>query len=224
MGFGDGAQILDLEFLSKDTASMGHSNNVPKLFNPPAKVHVCTVSCSWFNPSRIVWLHYYNKKWASYTVGRFVKKLEGRQVQTEMEQPPEYHGRSKPVRSVQLENVSAETSEQSLLARLKGIKPDKLTFGKPTSRLTQTEVLDFVKGLLSQSRRKLESFNHNPNPVGSRTKAFARFQSPSDVKSVLSLSDDQYRSQLGSRILFEQIFAITIPVLRDLYSVLKEKI
>jgi hypothetical protein len=52
--FGDGALILNVR-LSSTTARVPPSENSS---TQAGRAQVCTVLCSWYNPSRVVWLHY----------------------------------------------------------------------------------------------------------------------------------------------------------------------
>ncbi|OAG38960.1 hypothetical protein AYO21_06838 [Fonsecaea monophora] len=212
---GEGTQILDVKFPSDDTGVRGHP--------PTTKVQVSTVLCSWYNPSRIVWLHYRSSRWATNASKRFERKLQGRQVTSKIQPPSKRNGRPKSIWSVQLNNVSVETTKKDLQEHLRGVEPDDIVFGKPTSQKTQQEAVDWVEGHLMQTGRKLRSFNVEATASGSRMKAFACFESPSDARDVVALAQTNV-PDLGSRLFVETVAAVAVPVLRDLHSVLKDKL
>ncbi|OQV04737.1 hypothetical protein CLAIMM_09578 [Cladophialophora immunda] len=213
--FGEGSQILDVKFPSDEPGVHG---------NPPiTKVQVSTVFCSWYNPSRIVWLHYRSSLWATNASKRFEKRLHGRQIRVKIQPPSRHHGRPKSIWSLQLNNVFAETTKKDLQEHLKGVEPDDIVFGALTSRKTQQEAVDWVKARLTESGRKLRSFNFEPNTTGSRMKAFACFDSPSVARAVVALAQANF-PDLGSKLFVELVAAVSIPVLRELHSILKDKL
>lgn len=173
----------------------------------------------------MVWLHYRSNTWASRAIKRFTSKFHGRQVKTKLKPPPSSHGLSKVIWSVQLSNVPAQITEEEVHAHLQGVKPDMIVLGQPTSEnaLTGQDAVKFVKDLFSQSGRKLCSFELESNATGSRTKAFARFDRVSDARSVLAYNGADFR-ELGSKFFADQLAAVKIPISRDIYAVMKERL
>ncbi|KIX96056.1 uncharacterized protein Z520_08311 [Fonsecaea multimorphosa CBS 102226] len=212
--FGEGTKVLDVKFPSDDPGSHGNS--------PPTKVQVSTVLCSWYNPSKVVWLHYRSSLWATRASKRFDRRLHGRQITTKIQLPSKHHGRPKSIWSVQLNNVSGETTKDDLREHLKGVEPDDIVFGAPTSQKSPQEAVDLVKSHITHSGRKLRAFNLDSNLTGSRMKAFACFDSPSDARAVVALAQTHV-SGLGSKLFVEMVAAVTVPVLRELHCVLKDR-
>jgi len=178
---------------------------------------MCTVSSSWYKPSKVAWLHYGRKNWAEYATRRFDKKLRGRQVSTKIVPPPPFHGRHKAIWSVELGNLDVNTTEADIKLLLNGIPPDKIIFGKSSSRLSEEEACQFVKTLLRRGG-PIHSFETSTGPTSARIKAFARFDSLADMHAVNALSG-QFFPDLGSKIVVTRIVAVKIPVLNELYQV-----
>ena len=170
-----------------------------------------------------MWLHYRSAVLASKAVKRFERKLDGRRVRTKIQPPPKHHKKPESIWSVQLSNVSIVTTKEQLQQRLGGVAPDKIILGQPTADKTGEEAIEFIKGLLTQSERKLQSFEVEVNATGSRTIAYARFERASDVEPAVLLTGTEFPG-LGSKLFVEPAAAVTVLVLRNLYSILESKI
>lgn len=171
----------------------------------------------------MVWLHYRSGAWANKAVKRFNTKLRGRQIEIKIQVPPKHASHITSVWSIQLANVSGDTTQVEIRERLGGVEPDKIIMGTPTSERTYQDSVKFIKDLLTEKGRSLHSFETELNGTGSRVKAFARFEHASDARSMLDHHGKRC-PELGSKLFVELIVAGKIPVIRDLYSVLKDKI
>jgi hypothetical protein len=137
-----------------------------------------------------------------------------------LQQPPRHHAKGKAIWSVQLSNVAAGLTNEQIQEHLKGVVPDKIVMGRPTSDGVEEKPEQFVQGLLSQSSRKLRSVELEKTASGSRTKAFARFERASDVRAVLAYNGVDF-PEIGSKLYIEQIAAARVPVAAELYAVIK---
>ncbi|KIV78364.1 hypothetical protein PV11_10087 [Exophiala sideris] len=217
--FGPGAEVQDVQFPALETLMTGRIRGK----TPATKIQIRTVCCSWFNASKFAYLHYKSRTWANSAAKRFEKKFRGRQVQTKVIPPPARHGSIKSIWSVKLGNLPADTNEGQLLEILKNLRPEKMIFGKPTSHTTEEEAIYSVKQLLSQSGLNSEAFDTIQTPSGSKTRAFIRFKTFSDVQLALDLSGT-LQPKLDSKLYVDQMATVKIPVLEEMYTVLGFKI
>ncbi|KAI1614414.1 hypothetical protein EDD36DRAFT_226378 [Exophiala viscosa] len=213
--FGPGAEVQDVLFPALEALVTGKIRGN----TPMTKVQIRTVCCSWFNASKLAYLHYKSPTWANSAAKRFEKKFEGRQVQTKIIPPPAHHGSKTSIWSVKLGNLCADSNEAQLLDILKNLRPEKMAFGKATSHTTVEEAIYSVKQLLSQSGLKVEAFDAIQTPSGSKTRLFIRFKTFSDVQLALDLSGT-LPPKMDSKVYVEQMTTVKIPVLEEMYSVL----
>ncbi|OCT46754.1 hypothetical protein CLCR_01840 [Cladophialophora carrionii] len=214
--FGDGALVLHVQ-LSSTTARFASSDNSN---TRAGRAQVCTVLCSWYNPSRVVWLHYRSDTWASTAIKRFDGRFYGRQIKTKLQPPPQHHANGKAIWSVQLSNVAADVTQERIQEHLQGVVPDEVVMGRPTLEDMDRKPEKFVQALFSQSSRKLRSFELEKNATGSRTKAFAQFERASDVRAVLAYNGVEF-PEIGSKLYVDQVAAVRVAVVRELYAIIK---
>ncbi|EXJ65062.1 hypothetical protein A1O7_01402 [Cladophialophora yegresii CBS 114405] len=217
--FGDGAQVVNVQLLATAARSGSSDNSNTRR----GRAQVCTVLCSWYNPSRVVWLHYRSDTWASRAIKRFDGRFGGRQFKTKLQQPPQHHANGKGIWSVQLSNVAADVTQEQIQEHLQGVVPDKIVMGKSTSEGMEAKPEKFVQELFSQASHKVRSFEREKTATGSRTKAFAQFERASDVRAVLAYNGLEF-PEIGSKLYVDQVAAVRVPVAEELYAIIEGKV
>ncbi|KAK5306905.1 hypothetical protein LTR99_002597 [Exophiala xenobiotica] len=220
--FGPDGQVQNVQFPAHERSVAQKVKNGL----PTAKVKIRTVCCSWFNPSKIAYLHYKSRKWANSAMRRFERKFRGRHIQCKVKPPPPHHNSKISIWSVQLSNVPADATENELREVLKGLPPDNIVFGKSTCSRKPDQpdwAVNFVRDLLCPSGQQLETFGSAQSDNGAKTKVFTCFKTVSDMETAVGISGT-YILELGSKIYVEQMFIVKIPTLPDIYSVLEDQV
>jgi hypothetical protein len=95
--------------------------------------------------------------------------------------------------------------------------------GRGTSEIRNDDAFTALKGLWTNGNRKMPSFNTERNMSGSRTMAYARFETPAQAKTVLA-SDGTDQQNLGSRLSVELVAAVTVLIHAKVYKIFESEI
>ncbi|KAF4539054.1 RNA recognition motif protein [Lasiodiplodia theobromae] len=173
---------------------------------PSAKrLQLNSVLCSWYNPSRIVWLHFGSEKAAVKAVEFLngLRKLRGRKLQTKYQPPPIHaYWSSQPViHSVQVGNLDVETTQEDLRRFLRGREPGNIKMGPKSYMATPQEASLQVKDSL-EAFGQLTDWDVSAEAPGTRSKAIARFANPEDARRASAGLNGKKTSALGDTKLF----------------------
>lgn len=164
--FGSGGQVLHLE-VSTITETINESAASARLQNH-------WVSCKWYKPSRIAWLHYEDSTTANRAVQILnAREIDGRKLECKLQEPDrDRHGS---IISVQVCNLDVYTTSATLRRLLRGsCEAISIVIGKPSHDLSLQQAEDTVRKLLEDEAILVSwEVNEGFDPV--RTKAIARF-------------------------------------------------
>jgi hypothetical protein len=144
-----------------------------------SRLQLSTVACSWYNPSRVVYLHYRNDRDARPDLPHLrmlgQKQIDGRKLGLTYQ----------PVRSVQVANVNPTTTKLTLQRILREPLPEKLVFGALSHTMSAPQLEDRVKAALETHGTLVEWVVTTP-PTVSRAKAIAKFTDPKAARSAVT--------------------------------------
>ncbi|KIW17500.1 hypothetical protein PV08_04694 [Exophiala spinifera] len=208
--FSDGAQVMNVTFPQHSPSEYG-----TKAHKAAGKVKAHTISCTWFNPSKIIYLHYLSRKWAEKASKRFDKSFRGRQVQARI------HERKNAGQErewlVRLSNVPVDTTDHHLREILKGVRAEKYVHGKRSTTLTEAESWSFVEDLFTDEENSFQFSTTSPSSTGAKAALFMELNNPAHARRALSWSGTYYE-ELGSKIYVEQIATVKFRVLPEVYA------
>lgn len=179
-----------------------------------------TICCTWFNPSKIIYLHYLSRKWAEKATKRFEKRFRDRQVQTSIQKGD--HPVLGRTWMVKLLNMPVDTTDHQLRNVLKGVRPKAYEHGKRTSTMTEAESWRFVEDLFLDVHNAFELSTTSTTSTGAKSKLFMLLENPAIARRALSWSGRHY-DELGSNIYVEQIATVKFRVLPEIYAVSKSR-
>lgn len=212
--FGDGARVSNVFFPQHPPSKYGNKSH-----KAAGKVKMHTICCTWFNPSKIVYLVYLSRKWAETATKRFEKRFQGRKVPTHIQERD--HPGLGQTWMVTLLNMPADTTDQQLGEVLTGVRPRLYEHGKRTSKMTEAAAKAFVEGLFVDDTQN--GFGHSSlitSSTGAKSKLFMKLENPAHARHALSWSGRHY-DELGSKIYVEQIATVKFRVLPEIYAVSK---
>ena len=190
------------------------------------RLQMSTVSCTWYKPSRIAWLHYDNRGKARATE-RFIAsrdyRIKGRKVQATL-QVPEYRsgGQEPRITSVQLGNLDASTSQALIERHIPGhLTPTDVILGKPSYSTSMDEAEECVKGLLNRVG-PLEGWESSSTTSATQVKAIARFETGEDARRAVNQLNGQKIPQLANSKLFvSPLISVKFNVPKAMYRVIR---
>jgi len=133
------------------------------------RLQLTSVTCSWFNPSKVAYLEY-DETWKAK---RALERIE-------RPNSNEFQGRKlnvtyQPVRSLQLGNLDLNTNEAGLRRFLPYPRPTKVTWGPQSHNLTAKQLEERAITQLRSHGTLIEECIPHPQKGGSRTKIIAKF-------------------------------------------------
>ena len=190
------------------------------------RLQMSTVSCTWYKPSRIAWLHYNNTAKAR-AIERFIAsrdyRIKGRKIQATLKVPEHHLGRQKPtITSVQLGNLDASTSqaliEQHIPAHL---TPTDVIVGKPSYSISIDEAEECVKALLG-CVGPFEGWESSSTTSATQVKAIARFETEEDARKAVHQLNGQKIPQLANSKLFvSHLISVKFNVPKAMYRAIR---
>ena len=191
------------------------------------RLQMSTVSCTWYKPSRVAWLHYSNTGKAR-AIERFIAsrdyKIKGRKIQATLQVPELGFGRQKTtITSVQLGNLDASTS-QALIERHipEYLTPTDVIVGKPSYSTSMDEAEECVKALLDRVG-PLEGWELSSTTSATQVKAIARFETGEDARKAVNQLNGQKIAQLANSKLFvSPLISVKFNVPKAMYRAIRE--
>ena len=170
------------------------------------RLQMSTVSCTWYKPSRVAWLHYTNASKAR-AAERFIEtrdfRIARRKIQATLQVPEHRSERHKPtITSVHLGNLDGLTPQTTVERHIPGhLKPMNVIMGKPSYSASLHQAEECVKALLD-GVALLEAWEPNSTLSATQVKAIARFQAGEDARKAINQLNGQKVSQLANTKLF----------------------
>ena len=186
------------------------------------RLQLSSVSCTWYKPSRMAWLHYTNLGKAKAAEAFIVKKdlrIAGCKIMATL-QIPEHHFRHRAtVFSVQLRNLDAIITRSTIEQHIpKHLKPQDVVMGKVSYLASTQQAGELVKSLLEEIG-PLEAWEVSDTVSATQVKATARFQVAEDARRAVGAIDGRKLSSLGNSPLFvSPSISVKFNVLRDIYN------
>jgi len=214
--FGSSGRVENLE-ITTNTKTVNDSA-------ASARVQTPLVSCMWYKPSCIAWLHYKS----STTANRAVQilngmKIDGRKVECKFQEPAHYHHGI--ILSVQIGNLDVFTTSATLKRRLGGnCEPIAIFFGKPSHELNEQHAESTVKQLLD-SNASLESWEVSERFDPVKTRAIARFRTTEEARLAVRDLNGVKLSALGnSKVFASLIVSVKFSMLTTMCHAIKDEL
>ena len=179
-----------------------------------------TIICTWYNPSKVVWLHYGDPKSAKHACDRLTTKIHTRMIKPELVPPNPQISSTNPVWTVRLANVHPRTDKREILSHLKYIPPLNVLHNPPTIDKTDDETIEAIFTGLNHFGRQVRSFDVIALPWKGQLRAFVTFSSQIDVESALQLHN-RHIASIGSRVFVERKVTARISLLSTVYYAIK---
>ena len=190
------------------------------------RLQMSTVSCTWYKPSRVAWLHY-NNVGKARAAERFITSrdfmIAGRQIEATLQIPEHHFGPRKPtITSVQLGNLDASTSQHKVEEHIPGhLTPVNVVMGQISYSTSSLEAEESVKALLN-GIGPLEAWEPNSTMSAVQVKAIARFQSGEHArKAVNELSGQKMPQFANSKLFVSPLISVKFNVPRVMYSAIR---
>ncbi|OJD32092.1 rna recognition motif protein [Diplodia corticola] len=181
------------------------------------RLQLSTVSCSWYKPSKVAWLHFDTESEALSsirTLGR--QTVHGRKLQVAYQKPPEhvYRSGNKVIHSVQLGNLHVDTTTEGLRQPLSGTKLKNIKWG-PASYNTPNHTVERAMRLRLEEFGPLSDWEVINDDSFSNVlkRATARFVNAEDARTAASQLDGSKVAELGNgRIHVSAITSVKLSV------------
>ena len=187
------------------------------------RLQMNTVSCTWYKPSRIAWLHYHDLGKAR-AVERFIAsrdfRIAGRKIQATLQVPA--HG-FEDITSVQLGNLDTEYSHWSEVKRHipSHLTPVKVIMGKTSYSTSWHDAEECVKAKL-HGIGPLEAWEPNYTISSTQVKAIARFQTTEHArKAVTQLSGQKMPQLANSKLFVSPLISVKFNVPKPMYTAIR---
>lgn len=169
------------------------------------RLQLNSVLCSWYDPSRIAWLHFGSETVAVKAV-EFLngpRMLRRRKLQAKYQPPPIHAYRSSQplIHSVQVGNLDVETTQEDLRRFLRGREPRNIKMGPKSYMATPQEAALQVRDSL-EAFGQLTDWDVSAEAPGTPSKATARFANPEDTRRAAAGLNGKKTSALGDTKLF----------------------
>ena len=190
------------------------------------RLQMNTVSCTWYKPSRIAWLHYENIGKAR-AAERFITsrdfRIAGRKIAATLQIPEQRFGHGKPtITSIQLGNLDASTSQPMIERHIPGhLTPVNVVVGQISYPASSHEAEESVKALVT-GIGPLTAWEPNPTISATQVKAIARFESVEHArKAVNQLSGQKLPHLANSKLFVSPLISVKFNVPRAMYSAIR---
>jgi hypothetical protein len=218
-----GKHDLSIKVLHRNAASGSLAN----------RLQLSTVSCTWYKPSRVAWLHYYSYERAEAAQDFLTKHgtILDRQIQCTLQNPPPRahggHGNSRSrvesqgsvIISLQIGNLNIHTSEVHFNRILVGrLKPRKVVMGPPSHNLSNVKARTNVENLL-RKHGEIEGFELHSIPGSTKMKATAIFTDRiKAAEAVKSLNNTKIQALGNSKLFINHVISVKYNVLTAVYQ------
>ena len=182
------------------------------------RIQMRSVVCSWFKPSRIVYLQYRNRFLARDAVVGLSKNpyLCGRNVQVTLQDDTyAYLHKGPPIHTVQIMNVDINTPESQIWEWLhRDYRPVKVVLGRCSYDISDDQAQKIVRDTLRKAGR-LDLWDVNTSTSSTKVKATARFETPEAARAAVEKLNGTRIPQLGnSRIILAHLVSVKFSILK----------
>lgn len=182
------------------------------------RIQMRSVVCSWFKPSRIVYLQYKNRFLARDTVAVLGENpyLCGRNVQVTLQDDTyAYLHKGPPIHTIQILNVDINTTELQIWEWLnRECRPVKVILGRCSYDISDEQAQKIVKDTLRKVGR-LDLWEVNTSTSPTKVKATARFENPEAARAAVEKLNGTRITQLGnSRLLLSHLVSVKFSILK----------
>ena len=218
---GTGAEGMDVSDISVSILQVETKSD-----SSANRLQMSTISCTWYKPSRIAWLHYTNIRKAR-TAERFITSrnfnIEGRKIQATLQIPEQRNELT--IYSVQLGNLQAFTSQAKIERHMSShITPINVVMGKISYSMSLHEAEKCVKDLLD-GVAPLELWEPNFTASATLVKAVARFLTREDARKAVDLLNGMKVPQFANSKLFvSPLISVKFNVPKAMYRAIRKDI
>lgn len=185
--------------------------------------NIDTAICTWYNPSKVAWLHYVNPICARNACERLTIKIRDRMIKAEIVAPDLRHEYPNQLWTVRLANLHPDTENGEILSHLKRSPPHNVLFSPATIDKTEDETIEAVHAGLNDHGRQIRSFEVATLPWKGQIRAFVTFTKPSDLESTRRLND-KYITSIGSKFFVDRKATARLSIPSTLYNAVKADI
>jgi hypothetical protein len=187
----------------KETTSTTESGTTEK------RVQLSTVTCTWYQPSRLAWLTYSEEASATRAIDILgeIKILD--RIPSANYQESTHADGEKTSCTLCLGNLAGETTLRDIRWKLFGtVSPDKITLGDPTYKYSDAEAAQRVRDLL-ETKGELDSFQYCLVSGSGKVKATAAFlDRDSAAKAVRDLHNTSIKALANTKIFVNHIVSV----------------
>lgn len=189
------------------------------------RIQMRSVVCSWFKPSRIVYLQYKNRFLARDAVAVLGKNpyLCGRNVQVTLQDDTyAYLHKGPPIHTVQILNVDINTDELQIWEWLHlDYRPVKVILGRCSYDISDDQAQKIVRDTLRGVGR-LDLWEVNISTSPTKVKATARFESPEAARAAVEKLNGTRITQLGnSRLNLTHLVSVKFSILKAILDAIQ---
>lgn len=182
------------------------------------RIQMRSVVCSWFKPSRIVYLQYKNRFLARDAAAVLGENpyLCGRNVQVTLQDDTyAYLHKGPPIHTIQILNVDINTTELQVWEWLhREYRPVKVILGRCSYDISDEQAQKIVKDILRTVGR-LDLWEVNTSTSPTKVKATARFENPEAARAAVEKLNGRRITQLGnSRLILNHLVSVKFSILR----------
>lgn len=182
------------------------------------RIQMRSVVCSWFKPSRIVYLQYKNRFLARDAAAVLGENpyLCGRNVQVALQDDTyAYLHKGPPIHTIQILNVDINTTELQVWEWLhREYRPVKVILGRCSYDISDEQAQKIVKDILRTVGR-LDLWEVNTSTSPTKVKATARFENPEAARAAVEKLNGRRITQLGnSRLFLNHLVSVKFSILR----------
>lgn len=189
------------------------------------RIQMRSVVCSWFKPSRIVYLQYKNRFLARDAVAGLGKNpnLCGRNVQVILQDDTyAYLHKGPPIHTVQILNVDINTPELQIWEWLhRDYRPVKVVLGRCSYHISDDQAQKTVRDTLRKVGR-LDLWEVNTSASPTKVKATARFETPEAARAAVEKLDGTRIPLLGnSKLLLTHLVSVKFSILMAVFDAIQ---
>ncbi|KAF2190004.1 hypothetical protein K469DRAFT_542180, partial [Zopfia rhizophila CBS 207.26] len=196
------------------------------------RLQLTSVTCTWFNPSQVAYLHYGTESLAREAMEKINKadsrRCRGRKLNATYKSSPGIWVRGR-VRGpsthlLHVGNIDPNSSESDLKRFLPHPWPQSIEFGICSHDMAATDLQEKVKRSL-EAKGRLSDWIMNTRADGSRVKAIAKFVSAEAARSaVKDLNDTRIDVRSNDRLQVASIVSIKMSVSNGILNVVRPQL
>lgn len=192
------------------------------------RIQMRSVVCSWFKPSRIVYLQYKNRFLARGAVAVLGENpyLCGRNVQVTLQDDTYAHlHKGPPIHTVQILNVDINTHETQIWEWLhRDYRPVKVILGRCSYDISDEQAQKIVRDTLREVGR-LDLWEVNTLTSPTKVKATAQFENPEVARAAVEKLNGTRITQLGnSRLNLTHLVSVKFSILKAILDAIQAEL